>query len=503
MTGKIRILLVYPNIPMMLVTPLSIAIFTWILRREGFEVELFDTTQYGDGNLSSPQNRARYLQARNIFSERNLELLKPTGMERDFQSKLESFKPDLLLYSFAEDALTRALQLLRVSNVFNIPTVVGGILATSAPEWLISFPEVSMLGAGEGEEVVREIALRKSQGKDLQDVPNLWIKLPDGSILRNPARPYVNLADYSTDFSIFDEARFERPMGGKIHRCLPIETYRGCPHRCTFCNSPMHNRIAKECNRVYLRRKPVEWTRKEVRHLVDDCGANLLYFVDDSFLARPRREIEEFIEMYREFCVPFWFNTRPEHCTLDILKKLKETGLFRVSFGIESGNARFREKRLGRSVSNDELLRCFDVINESGIDYSINYMIGFPFETREMVFDTIRLARRIKGYDTLTVSIFTPYRGTELRGQAIESGWLDSEAVTTHTTASSTLKMPYFSSREIDGLMRTFPLYVEFDESLWPELEKAERFEPEGEEILVRYSKMYQELRWSTKKVKI
>ena len=76
MVNKFRILLVYPNIPMMLVTPLSIALFTWILRKEGFKVDLFDGTQYGDEDLSSPQNRVKFLQVSNIFSERNLMLLK-------------------------------------------------------------------------------------------------------------------------------------------------------------------------------------------------------------------------------------------------------------------------------------------------------------------------------------------------------------------------------------------------------------------------------------------
>ncbi|MEW6407126.1 MAG: radical SAM protein [Patescibacteria group bacterium] len=500
MRKKIKILLVYPNIPMMLVTPLSIAIFTWILRQEGFEVDLFDTTQYGEGNLSSPQNRVKYLQARNIFTEKNLILLKSNSMENDFKLKLEAFKPDILLYSFTEDALGRALQLLRVSNTFNIPTVVGGVLATADPDWLILFPEISMIGVGEGEEVVRELALRLSQGRDFNDIANLWIKLSNGSVLRNPIRPYVNLTDYFTDFSLFDEVRFERPMGGKIHRALPIETYRGCPNSCTFCNSPMHNRIAKEHNWVYLRRKSIEWMRKEIKHLLDDYNVNLLYFIDDSFLARPLNEIKDFIEMYKEFRVPFWFNTRPEDCALDILKKLKEVGLFRVSFGVESGNAHFREKYLGRRVSNEKLLHYFNIISDSGIDFSINYIIGFPFETREMVFDSIRLAKQIKGYDSITVSIFTPYRGTILRQAAIEAGWLDPDALTTHTTASSIFKMPLFTSRQIDGLIRTFPLYVEFEESLWAEIGKAEMFEPGGEEILAKYSELYKKRRWEKKR---
>lgn len=491
-----RILLIYPNIPMMLVTPLSIALFTWILKKEGFTVDLFDTAQYGDGNLSSPQNRVKYLQARNIFSESNLKMLKATDIEVDFKEKLDSFKPHFIIYSFVEDGLSRALQLLRISNRYNIPTVVGGILATSAPDWLISFPEVSMMGVDEGEGVVRNMAIRLYKGEDITDIPNVWIKMPDGSINRNPTRPYVTLDDYSTDFSLFNEERFIRPMGGKIHRALPIETYRGCPNRCTYCNSPLHNRIAKEHSRVFLRRRSTEGIRKELRHLVDDYDINLLYIIDDDFLGRPRKEIDDFIEMYREFSIPFWFNTRPERCSLDVLKRLIDVGLFRASFGIESGNEKFRRNSLGRDASNEDLVRQFDIIAESGLAYSVNCIIGFPYETRDMVFDTIRFAKRIRGCDAITVSIFTPYRGTVLRDLAVKEGWLDSEAITTHTTATSMLKMPHFTARQIDGLMQTFPLYVEFDESVWPDLEKIEYFEPGSEKLLSHYSKIYREKRW-------
>lgn len=498
--SKYRVLLVYPTIPMMLVTPLSLAVFTWILRQEGFEVELFDSTQYGDGDLSSPQNRVKYLQARNLFSESNLRLLKSTSLEDDLRKKIEAFQPDLILYSFTEDSLRRALSLLGVSNSFNIPTLVGGVLATADPEWLIQLPEVKMLAVGEGEETVKEVAGRLSRGQDITDVNNLWIKMPGGSVKKNPLRPYVDLDDYSTDFTLFDKDRFVRPMGGKIHRALPLETYRGCPHKCTYCNSPMHNRIAREHHWNYLRRRSAAGIRQEIKHLVSDYDINLLYIIDDSFLARPKNEIDGFIDMYGEFQVPFWFNTRPEHCTLDVLERLKGVGAFRISFGIESGNEEFRRKYLWRDVSNENLLKLFGIIDQSGIEYSINCMIGFPHETRELVFDTIRLVKRIRGYDSITVSIFTPYRGTVLRQAAVDNGWLDPQALTVHTTSASALKMPYFSREQINGLMRTFPLYVEFDESEWPKIEKAERETAEGNRILAYYSKLYEERRWAKKR---
>ena len=49
---------------MMLVPSLAVAIFTSILKREGYEVDLFDTTHYVSGETSCSQNRVNYLQAR-------------------------------------------------------------------------------------------------------------------------------------------------------------------------------------------------------------------------------------------------------------------------------------------------------------------------------------------------------------------------------------------------------------------------------------------------------
>ena len=41
-----KVLLVYPNLPLMLVPPLSMAIFTRVMKDGGYKVDLFDTTSY-------------------------------------------------------------------------------------------------------------------------------------------------------------------------------------------------------------------------------------------------------------------------------------------------------------------------------------------------------------------------------------------------------------------------------------------------------------------------
>ena len=283
-------------------------------------------------------------------------------------------------------------------------------------------------------------------------------------------------------------------MGGRIFRTVPIETYRGCPFTCTYCNSPMQMSLAKDADiGKFLRTKDFDILRDEIIHTIDRYKPEFMYFIDDSFTARKKSEVFDFCDMYEEFKLPFWFNTRPETCTPEMMKRLKEVGAYRISFGIEAGNEQYRKKVLRRNVSNANLKKSFDMLAESGIAFSLNLIIAMPGETRDMVMDSIEFCRTLIGFDTLTVSIFTPYAGTVLRDVAVKNNWLDSNYITKHTTSSSDLRMPppYLSSEEIDKLMRVLPLYVYFPKSEWENIERAEIDDEEGNRLLQHYSKIY------------
>lgn len=495
---KIKALLVYPTTSETTsLTPLSQAIFAWILKKEECETRLFITTHY-DLDPEDPDTRYNNLQYRPTAADAPRDKLPDeTQMLLDFEAQIETFKPDILLFSCTEDAVKRALTMLRVSNKFNIPTVLGGIVAISDPEWIISFPEISMVCISEGEPVIKELVNRIRRGSSFDGIPSLWIKNTDGSIQRNPMGQFVDVNDYSTDFSIYSDETFVRPMGGKIFRAAPIQTFRGCPNRCTYCNSPMHNTIAKEHGMVFLRRRTIENTRQEIKHLIEDHGINFLFIADDDFMARPKSEMLAFCDMYEEFKIPFWFNTRVEHVDLDVMVRLKEVGAYRISFGIESGNEEFRKKNLLRSASNQKLIDQFAIVTQSGIPYSVNVIIGYPYETRDMVFDGIRLIKQIEGYDSVSIGVFTPYRGTALREVALKEGWLDPNIFLSHLgSLNSSLNMPQFSQSEIRGLLKTFILYTFFDESHWPEIEKIEKNHPDAEQIYQKYAALYRKMKW-------
>ena len=489
-----RVLIVYPNLPLMLIPSIAIGLFIRIFKNQGYVVDLFDTTHYLGVEESSSVNRIENLNVREFDVAEDLGIRIKTDLMGDFRRKVEEFQPDFMIYSVVEDAFFQTLDLLRMISDLGVPHLIGGVFPTNAPDRCFEYPEINMIGLGEGENSVIEVAEAVRLGEPLNKILGTYYRDSDGQIHKNPKDHLVNINEIAPDYTLFEENRFYRPMGGKVFKMIPVETYRGCPYACTYCNSPAQRTFSKQNGLGnFLRRKSIDTLRRELTEYVDRFNPDFFYFIDDSFLARPRKENFDFCDMYADFGLPFWFNTRSENCDAVLLARLKEVGCYRISFGIECGNEKYRQKVLKRKITNSELIDYFRVIADSGIAFSINLIIGMPGETRELVMDTVELIRSIAGYDALTVSIFTPYHGTVLRSVAVDNGWLDGDAITTHTTARSLLDMPppFLSCDDIDGLVKTLPLYCFFPKSEWEEIARAELPNEEGERIRQHYAEIY------------
>ncbi len=338
----------------------------------------------------------------------------------------------------------------------------------------------------EGEDALKSLCTRMREGKSYDDISNLWIKKKDGSIKTNPTKLVDMDKNPLIDMSIFEEARFYRPMGGKVYRMFPVETFRGCPYLCAFCNSPAQEAMyRKETGQSYIRRKSFENMRKELLFYKEEMGAEYLYFWADTFFTWKKGEFEMFAEIYQDIGLPFWCQTRIETIREDRLELLKKIGCARISFGIEHGNEKFRKERLQRSVSNELMLKNFTIVEHSGIPFSVNNIIGFPHETRELAFDTIELNRKINS-DDRNAYAFTPFHGTPLRNVCEKLGYLNYEDISKSLVAridENPLDMPQFSRSEVGKIVKTFNMYVKFPKSRWPEIKKAEEDTPEGNKI--------------------
>jgi anaerobic magnesium-protoporphyrin IX monomethyl ester cyclase len=186
------------------------------------------------------------------------------------------------------------------------------------------------------------------------------------------------------------------------------------------------------------------------------------------------KRFDEFCEMYSSFKLPFYMNTRPETITEYRAKKLKEINCDRVNIGVEHGNEKFRSEVIKRNCSNDVIIRSFELMHDVGISCALNNIIGYPDETRELVFDTIELSRQIKS-NGINAYIFSPYKGTQLRHVSEQRGYIDSKTLSEHGIKDSVLTMPNLAAEEIRGLVETFVLYATLPKTLWADIEIAEK----------------------------
>lgn len=494
-----KILILYPNLKGQYTAALAISMLNRIIQERGHQVKLFDSSLYEcseEGFVNSDEIKIKNLNVR-PFDPTLMHLAdQKEDAHRAFVAMVESFSPDLIAMSCTEDTFELGISLLAQVRRHNILTIVGGVFATFAPEKAILYPEIQLVCVGEGEEVFANLLTCLEQGQSFDRLAGLWIKKSNGTVIRNLRGEAVDLnASVIQDPSIFPEAKFYKPMEGRVWRMMPVESQRGCPFKCTYCNSPSQvNTYWDETGTRYTRKKTVQRLHQEISLLHHKFKAESIFFTTDTFLALSNEEIDEFCEMYSEFKLPFWFNTRTETVTYDRFKKLKDVGLMRCAFGIEHGNEEFRRVHIKRNVKNEDIVRKLKILNDLEVNFSVNNILGFPYETRELALDTIELNRQIHS-DDANAYAFSPFHGTPLRDDAIKEGWLDPRHLVRSISARSLLKMPQFTAEEIEGIRRCFILYIRMPKHRFADIKRAEALTPEGdriwEELKAEYNGVY------------
>ena len=355
-----RVLFLYPNIQMCALMPTGVALLSAMLRREGFVVDIFDCTFY---KVPLTVNYPFYhssLRPVN-WDERDIKFYE-SDIVADFQKKVDEFQPDLIAVSVVENTYHIGMRLVK-SLKKRIPTAWGGVFATFAPGKIIKEDVADYVCVGEGEEALLDLCTRLCRGLPVKDTPNFWMKA-DEQVYVNPMRPPLNLNDLPyPDFDVFEPQSIYRAMQGKVRRTIGIETQRGCPYTCAFCNSPSNNAIYKKDSAgAFYRKKSIDRVHNELNYLVNKYQPELIYFVVDTFLAMGDAEFSDLANMYLDFRVPFWMNTRCETITKDRAVWLERMNCMRLNMGIEHGNQVYREKVLNRRLTNQQMLDAFRTV---------------------------------------------------------------------------------------------------------------------------------------------
>jgi len=364
-----------------------------VLQRQGREVEMIDVR---DG----PEAIAARLLSRQPLV---------VGFSLIFQCFLPQFR--------------RVATHLRSVGITSHYTIGGHFPSLCYDECLANFPEIDSVVRYEGEETLIDLVDRLSAGRDWRGAPGI-VYMRDGEVVETEPRALVQ----DLDSLPFPYRPFEpETIGG--FPTLPLLASRGCIRRCSFCSIHTFYRTAP--GKVVRVRKP-EKIVEEMLYLHRHHGVRVFLFQDDDFpLWGPagRRWADELVGRMHDSGLAdrtVWkISCRGEYVELDLFTKLRDSGLFLVYMGIESGDEEGL-KVLNKEMTVEQNLQAVARLKQLGILVSYGFMLFDPSSTWESVRRNVGFLRQIvgDGCAAATFSRMLPYGGTPIRDRLRQEGRL-------------------------------------------------------------------------------
>ncbi len=485
--------------------PLNIALLISIARQHGHQVRLFNCNDYEVFNASI----AMY--ERMFFKDASFNLkaitrdrkqfygkeygrqvsgckLKQTDYKKDFLELVENYRPDIIAVSCMSMDFPVAEDILKpVKEKYKIPVVFGGIHAILNPESVLGSGVCDYVCVGEGEASFIALLAAIGRKEPSELVAGIWFRA-GSQIVKNPPQKLTDLDTLAfLDFDYFDPIHFYRPFHGQRYKMLNYQISRGCVFNCTYCVNAVLKTKYKNLG-GYFRFKAAHRAIKELKFLKEKYGFNFVRFWDEDFTSLSSAYLREFAAMYKkEIALPFLIYARVDTVTEQKIKILKEIDCRVFAMGIESGNEFIRTKVMGRSISNQKIIDTFRLVKSYGMRTSAYNIIGVPFETRDAVFDTIRLNKSADP-DSFSIAFLEPYAGTAIRSLCEAEGF-DADLKVAFRSEPQFVPNA-MSADELKGLFKTFAFYVRFPESRYEEIIQAETDQAAYEKLCKEFEKL-------------
>lgn len=428
-----KVLFVYHNSLGDSVMPQSIAVLGGMMRDNGIDSKLFDTTFYRDINGFDYQDRL----VREDQKKGGYKKVEGYGFTREsvdlkikFREEVESYHPDLVAATSTSFEFNSILDfVVPTTSEMKIPFIVGGSHVTVVPERALSKKGLDVVCIGEGEMPLLELVKRMERKKYLYDIPSLWFNLSEGEIIKNQIGLPLKMDDIpESNWDIIDERHRIRPFEGEIKRYGWFEASRGCPFSCSYCiNSKLHT-IERQGGfppGTYRFFSPKEIIRR-MKAKKDKEGYNHIGLIDENTPNMPIQDLELFSKLFKEqIDCGFYTQARPECFTRTPIKAklMADMGCKMIGMGVESGNEQLRKNVLNRPMKDGVIEKAFEIVKDAGMMTSACYIIGFPTETEEMIQQTIDLHRKIKP-DRFAVRFLHPFPGTPIRDLCVREGYM-------------------------------------------------------------------------------
>jgi radical SAM superfamily enzyme YgiQ (UPF0313 family) len=183
-----------------------------------------------------------------------------------------------------------------------------------------------------------------------------------------------------------------------------IQQSRGCTFKCNYCPYIM---IESK-----TRFRDPEAVVSEMRYGMERYGFESFKFRDPLFGLNRKKAIalaEGIRRLPRK--VQFSIETRVDLMREETLRELRAAGLTSITIGIETPDEATLKKHSRVAINDDRQRDFVELCRRLGIRTVAGFMIGFPEDTRQKIWDVLNYAR-IVNPTYANFNIVTPYPGT-------------------------------------------------------------------------------------------
>lgn len=280
----------------------------------------------------------------------------------------------------------------RIKEVYPEVTIVfGGPQADRAlsAKVLAEKDYIDLVVYGEGEAVLEEIVARAVSGQRLEECPGTMYCRGDGTVVDCGDRPLLkNINELPVpDFSDYDFHSYVCPTK------LPMITSRGCVNDCAFCSEVAFWSIYRGLRgeRMFAEVQAQVEKYPFIEHIV----------FQDSLINGWMKELEVFADLLIASDLNIKWSGQAiirKDMTYEFMKKLRDSGCEKLSFGLETASQPLMlkiGKRLAKDADIDAIVRD---AHRAGLACTYNFMFGLPGETEEDAQETLAFLRRNRDY---------------------------------------------------------------------------------------------------------
>jgi anaerobic magnesium-protoporphyrin IX monomethyl ester cyclase len=335
--------------------------------------------------------------------------------------KIDEFAPDVLGFNINTFNARKTYQLIDLAKKKwpHIPVLAGGIHMKYCHEEAAEH-QADVVVVNEAECIIHDLVNavlghngnKASLVNSVKTIPGISYLDENGAYHIGPQETQPVLMNLDEipfiDYDLFNLNDFIKTKNDSIYLGF-IVSQRGCPYPCNFCSESYLIGNIRENSADYI----IDY----INYLNRKYGVTVVGFGDNNFTLSKKRTTD----VCRRIMVDnlnkkfsFYCQTNVKtNVTVDQANMLKKAGFEYVSLGIE----RLTEdgkKLINKYIPDDKIQEAIKTLRGSGINVNSNLLVGFPWDTKELVLEEQRLFdQAAPSLAQIQSHVIVPMPGTE------------------------------------------------------------------------------------------